>query len=82
MDNLPQLDIDLATLATLLSIREERMVVLLQASLHAIEAVELDKTCAHELVGALVRTEANFSRLDFNEMLFNLLLGGGVGKVA
>lgn len=58
------------------------MVVFLQACLHAVKAVELDKACTHELVGALVRAEPDLSGLDFGEVLVNLLLGGAVWKIA
>lgn len=79
--NLPELNVDLATLL-LLAVREDRVVVLLQRCLHAVEAVELNEAGAHELVGALVCAQADLGRLDFGKVLLDLLFCGGVRKVA
>lgn len=78
---LPQLHVDLSTLL-LLAVGENRVVVLLQGSLHTVEAVEFDETGAHELVGALVCAQTDLGRLNLGEVLLNLLLCGGVGEVA
>ena len=58
------------------------MVVLLQARLHAIKAVELDETSAHELFCTLVVAHADLVGFDLCEVLFDLLFGGAVGEVA
>jgi hypothetical protein len=50
---LPQLNVDLATFL-LLAVGEDGVVVLLQARLHSVEAVELDEAGAHELLGSFV----------------------------
>lgn len=78
---LPQFDVDLATLL-LLAIGEDRVVVFLQRCFHAVEAVELDETGSHKLIGALVRAQTDLGRLDLGEVLLNLLLGRGVRKIA
>lgn len=81
-ESLPELNVDLATFAVLLAVGEERVVVLLQARLHAIEAIELDEACAHKLVCALVCAKTDLGGLDLDKVLFDLLLGCAVGKVA
>ena len=58
------------------------MVILLQAGLHAVEAIKLDKTCAHEFVCTFVSAEADLGGFDLCEVLFDLLFGGAVGQVA
>jgi len=79
--NLPKLDVNLATLL-LLAVWEDRVVVLFQARLHAVEAVELEETGAHELLGALVCSEADVCGVEFGEVLGDGLFGRGVRKVA
>lgn len=80
--SLPQFDVDLATFALLLAVGEERVVVLLQAGLHAVEAVEFDETCAHELVCAFVGAEADLGGLDLCKVLLDLLFRCTVGEVS
>jgi hypothetical protein len=79
--NSPEFNVDLATFL-LLAVGEDGVVVLLQSCLHAVEAVEFDEAGAHKLVGALVRAQTDLGRLDFGEMLFDLLFCGSVGEVA
>jgi hypothetical protein len=79
--SLPELNVDLAALLPL-GIGEDRVVVLLQARLHTIEAVELDEAGSHELVGTLVCAQADLGRLDLLKVFRNRLLGGSVGQVA
>jgi hypothetical protein len=55
---LPQLNVDLAAFL-LLAIREDGVVVLLQAGFHAVEAVEFHEAGAHELLGTLVCAQAD-----------------------
>ncbi len=58
------------------------MVVFLQASLHAVEAIKLEETCAHKLLCAFVCAHSDISGLDFCEMFLNLFFGSGVREVA
>lgn len=78
---LPELNVDL-TAFLLLAVGENGVVVLLETLLHAVVAVELDETGAHELVCALVCAETDLGRFDLREVLLDLLLGRGVGKIA
>ena len=78
---LPELNVDL-TAFLLLAVGENGVVVLLETLLHAVVAIELDETGAHELVCALVCAETDLGGLDLREVLLDLLLGRGVGKVA
>jgi hypothetical protein len=80
-ENSPQLNVDLAALL-LLAVREDRVVVLLQCCLHAVETVELNEASAHKLVGALVCAQTNLGRLDLGEVLLDLLLGRCVREIA
>jgi hypothetical protein len=58
------------------------VVVLLQARLHAVEAVELDEAGAHELLVALVCSESDLGGVQLGKVLCDGLFGGGVRKVA
>lgn len=78
---LPELNVDLAAFL-LLAVSEDGVVVLLETLLHAVVAIELDKAGPHELVCALVCAETDLGGLDLREVLLDLLLGRGVGKVA
>ena len=78
---LPELNVDLAAFL-LLAVGEDGVVVLLKTLLHAVVAVELDEAGAHEFVCALVCAETDLGGLDLREVLLDLLLGRGVGKVA
>ena len=80
-ENIPQLNVDLPALL-LLGVGENRVVVLLQARHHAVVTIELDKTCAHELLGTLVCAQADFAGLDLLEVLLDLLFRSGVREVA
>jgi hypothetical protein len=79
--SLPELNVDLAAFL-LLAVVEDGVVVLLEALLHAVVAIELDEAGAHELICALVCAETDLGGLDLREVLLDLLLGRGVGKVA
>jgi hypothetical protein len=78
---LPQLDVDLAAFL-LLAVGENGVVVLLQAGLHAIKAVELDEAGAHELLGSFVCAQPDLGRVQLGEVLCNGFFRRGVGKVA
>jgi hypothetical protein len=56
--------------------------VVLQALLHAVVAIEFDKACPHELVVLLVCAHTNFGRLDLCKVLLDLLLGRSKGQVS
>jgi hypothetical protein len=79
--SVPQFDVDLATFLRL-AVGEDRVVVLLQTGLHAVEAVELDEACAHELVVALVCAQTDLGWVELFEVLGDGLFGCGVREVA
>ena len=78
---IPQLNIDLP-LVLLYPVREDGVVVFLQSSLHAVEALKLDEAGAHELVVLFVRAHTNLEGFELGEMCFNRFFGGGEGEVA
>lgn len=81
LEHLPQLNIDLTTFLCL-AVGEKGMVVLLQASLHAIESIKFDEACSHKLLCALVCSKANVGGLNLCEMLGNGLFSRRVRKIA
>lgn len=58
------------------------MVVLLQTSFHAVEAVELDEACAHELLGPFVCAQADFGWVELFEVRGDGLFGCRIREVA
>jgi hypothetical protein len=65
---LPQLNVDLAAFL-LLAVGEDGVVVLLQARLHSVEAVELDEAGAHKLLVSFVCAQADLGRVQLGEVL-------------